>query len=119
MTATDNPDEREQFLTTLMCEALTAYESGHRDLARLVSDLESLISSLEDASDASWIGALRREWGELEIVHALALDEGRSALTSDEKRDVNQTVDELGLLLDRSGSMPGDHVDSSEQPRGN
>ena len=85
----------------LIHRSLTAYEGGQVDLARVVSDVESLIDSLEEVADASWVGALGHEWLDLEIVNAVGLDEGRSALTSTEQHDVDGAVARLRSLLDR------------------
>jgi len=61
---------RERFLVALINKAVTEYESGHTDLGQLVNDIESLIDSLEEGSDVSWVNALGHEWLSLaRIVH--------------------------------------------------
>ena len=91
---------RERFLVALINKAVTEYESGHTDLGQLVNDIESLIDSLEEGSDVSWVNALGHEWLSLEIVNALTLDEGRSELTQGEQNDVDRTIERLKPLLD-------------------
>jgi len=90
--------EREQFLVGLIAKALDAYERGV-GLARLVADVESGIDALFDVADSEWVEQLRSAWSGLEIVYALALDEGRSALTDEERGDVDETIAALRSLL--------------------
>jgi hypothetical protein len=47
------------------------------------------------------VNELRELWGALEIVYAVMLDEGRTSLTDDERRDVAETVSALRLRLKR------------------
>jgi hypothetical protein len=90
---------REQFLLGLITEALDAYERGEVDLARLVADVEHGVEALFDVADHDWVEKLRSAWSGLEIVYALALDEGRSTLSDEERRDIDETIAELRALL--------------------
>lgn len=101
MSAADVADERVRFLLGLLAQALSDYEAGRSDLARLVRDVESVIDSLAGVADAAWVGELRELWGALEIVYAVMLDEGRSALREDERREVLETVAALRALIAR------------------
>ncbi|MEA2354456.1 MAG: hypothetical protein QOD61_585 [Solirubrobacteraceae bacterium] len=91
--------EREQYLIGLLVKALDAYERGDGGLARLVVDVESGIEALFDVAEREWVEQLRSAWSGLEIVYALALDDGRSALTEEERGDVDETIAELRSLL--------------------
>jgi hypothetical protein len=91
--------EREQFLIGRIVHALDAHERGDASLARLVADIESGIEALFDVADSAWVEQLRSAWSGLEIVYALALDEGRSALTDEERGDIAETIAELRSLL--------------------
>ena len=91
--------EQEQFLIGLIVQALDAYARGDTSLARLVADVENAIDALFDVADSTWVEQLRSAWGGLEIVYALALDAGRSALTDEERADVGETIAELRSLL--------------------
>jgi hypothetical protein len=101
MMVADAAEERVRFLVGLLEQALSDYEAGRSDLARLVRDVESVVDSLAEVADAAWVGELRELWGALEIVYALMLDEGRASLTDDERRDVAGAVSALRLLLKR------------------
>jgi hypothetical protein len=96
---TDSTGERGQFLIGLIAKALDSYERGETGLARLVADVEGGIEALFDVADSAWVEQLRSTWSGLEIVYALALDEGRSALTDEERSDVDETIAELRSLL--------------------
>lgn len=90
--------ERAQFLVERIEMALDAYERGG-GLARLVRDVESGVEALFDVSDNAWVEQLRSAWSGLEIVYAMALDEGRSTLSDEERGDVTETIAELRSLL--------------------
>jgi hypothetical protein len=91
--------EQERFLIGRIVHALDAYERGDSSLARLVADVEIGIDALFDVADSTWVEQLRSTWGGLEIVYALALDDGRSALTDDERDDIGETIAALRALL--------------------
>ena len=99
MTESSSTREREQFLIGLLASALDSYERGDAGLARLVADVEGAIEALFDVADSAWVEQLRSAWSGLEIVYALALDEGRSTLTGEERGDVDETIAELRALL--------------------
>ena len=94
-------EERVRFLVGLMDQSLSDYEAGRSDLAQLVRDVESVVDSLAEVADPGWVGELRELWGPLEIVYAVMLDEDRTSLTDDERRDVAESVTALRRLLRR------------------
>lgn len=91
--------KRQRFLIELIVNALGAYESGDVNLARLIVEVESGIDALFDIADDNWIAQLRSAWSGLEIVYAMALDEGRSTLSDEERGEIAATVSELRSLL--------------------
>jgi hypothetical protein len=93
--------EQEQFLVGVMEKALVGYEEGRSDLGRLVRRVDSAIDELANVSDADWVAELRRSWGELEIIYALMLNQGRSNLNDEERRDVAGDVVALRALIAR------------------
>jgi hypothetical protein len=95
----ESADGREQFLVGLIAKALDAYEGGEVGLARLVADVERGVEALFDVADHDWVEELRSAWSGLEIVYALALDEGRSTLSDEERGDIDETIAELRSLL--------------------
>jgi hypothetical protein len=97
-------EERKQLLVGLIAEALDAYESGEVDLARLVADVERGVEALFDVADHDWVEELRSAWSGSEIVYALALDEGRSTLSDDERANIDKTITELRSLISRSSA---------------
>jgi hypothetical protein len=96
-----DPGEQERFLVGVIEKALAGYEEGRSNLGRLVRRVESAIDELAHVADADWVAALRRSWGELEIVYALMLNEGRSSLSDEERRDVAGAVVALRALIAR------------------
>jgi hypothetical protein len=97
----DTPEDRVRALVELLERVLADFDAGRSELSRLVRDVESVIDSLVTFADAGWVTELRGLWGELEIVYAVMLDEGRKVLTDDERRDVAETVTALRRLLQR------------------
>lgn len=93
--------EQEQFLVGLLEKALVRYEDGRSGLAQLVRGVGSAIDELANVSDADWVAELRRSWGELEIIYALMLNQGRSNLNDEERRDVAEAVVALRALIAR------------------
>lgn len=93
---TDEVDaERLRGLTGLAIEALEAYGGGLRALGPLVDSIKVALRSAEGFVSGSWFEAQTRLWGQLEIIRALALDEGRQQLRLDEESDARQIVASL------------------------
>ena len=96
---TDDIEKQIRSHTVGMERSLSGYGGGFPDLGRLVATLEAFVDSLEALTDARWVAQLRREWGQLEIVYALALDAGRSTLTDEEQQDIGLTIQNLRSLI--------------------
>lgn len=81
------------YLKRLSLDALDNYQQGLEDLDRLVADMKSIIESLQEIADPSWTKRLLKTWGDLEILYALVLAEGRTTLTEKEEVDVHTIVE--------------------------
>ena len=95
MTDVTSSYDRVAYLKQLAVDCLSRFTGGFLGLERLVGEIKSIIRSLDEVADPSWTGALRKQWGQLEIVYALALDEGRSSLTGAEEQDVQELAGKL------------------------
>lgn len=88
MTDSTEPSDQEDKLRQLGLLALASSKGGLDGLTVLLTKMKSVLSSLEAISTDAWIAEARRDWGELEILYALALEGGRVALTNQEESDV-------------------------------
>jgi hypothetical protein len=79
----------------LGADSLAAFTGGFLGLERLVGELKSVLRSLDGVADPAWLGAQIRRWGQLEILYALVLDDGRSELAEDEDADVQEIAENL------------------------
>jgi len=68
-------------------------------LSALISTMDFLISALQ-APTSTVIGLLRRFWGILEEVYAVALDEGQKTLSDNDERIIQKAICELDHLLE-------------------
>lgn len=91
--------ERVQGLVARISETLDSYLSGNLGLAVVIRDVESAIDALLDVADAYWVERLRSAWLGMEIIYAIALDEGRTVLTVEERHEVDEVVAELQSML--------------------
>jgi hypothetical protein len=92
MTEPFDADDREPHLRKLATTSLEAFHGSFGELDRVVSDMKSVIRSLEGLVDPVWLASLTKQWGQLEIIFAVALDEGRSALTPEEEAAAEAAV---------------------------
>lgn len=99
MTDSNEPSDQEDKLRQLGLLALASSKGGLDDLSALLMKMKSVLSSLEAISADAWIAEARRDWGKLEILYALALEDGRVALTHEEESDVVAIVN---VLTERS-----------------
>lgn len=77
-------------------------------LCRLISTLDFLIEALQDRETAT-LGHLRHSWGILEEVYAVALDEGRKALSANDGNLIQKALSELENELE-SQEAPADEL---------
>jgi hypothetical protein len=84
--------------------SLSSYSGGFAELERIDRQLKAIIRSLKDVADPAWTSLLHRQWGQLEIIYALVLHDGRSCLTEDEEIDVRKIV--AGLVAELQNELP-------------
>jgi|SRR5919109_4914834 hypothetical protein len=82
-----------------MREMVSSYRAGRLPLNRLVWELKSRISALQGVADTEWVEELRSAWLQLEYVNAFWIESGRTEMTEDEKREVDEGLDELLPML--------------------
>ncbi len=82
-----------------MRAAVGSYYAGRLPLDRLVWELKSRISALHAVADQEWVEELRSAWWQLESVNASWIESGRDELTEDERREVEEGLDELLPML--------------------
>jgi hypothetical protein len=87
--------EREEYLTGLAVQSLATFDGTFSDLERVVSDVDSILRSLAEVSDPRFIRLIFRQWGQLEILFAIALDEASRDLTEQEAADAREIVLQL------------------------
>jgi len=92
--------EQVGWLAGQMREVLDEYVAGNVEVPMLVDRLDTLISSLARFADGAWVEEMRVIWGQMEIPYAVSLDEGRSELTADERRSVDEAATALRAMLD-------------------
>ena len=78
---------------------VSSYRAGRLPLNRLVWELKSRISALQGVADTEWVEELRSAWLQLEYVNAFWIESGRTEMTEDEKREVDEGLDELLPML--------------------
>lgn len=97
-----------------MREALASFREAPSSigaLGALISTMDFLISALQ-APSSTVIGLLRRFWGILEEVYAVAQDEGHITLSDNDMRLIQKAISELEHLLE-----PCDAEDESDKER--
>lgn len=91
--------EQVRALVEGMREATDSYRAGRLPLDRLVWELKSRIAALQSVADQEWVEELRSAWWQLESVNAFWIESGRAELTEDERREVDEGLDELLPML--------------------
>lgn len=76
----------------IIIKKINAYKLGHIYLADLISDLEGLISILEDGD---WKAAFISHWGKLEIVYALALHNEKKQFDNKDQKNIDNSIEIL------------------------
>jgi hypothetical protein len=83
-----------------MRKAVGSYRAGALSLDRLVWELKSRIGALQPVADREWVEELRSAWWQLEYVNAFWIESGRSDLTDEERRNVDEALDAFVPMLD-------------------
>lgn len=87
--------ERIAYLKGLARRSLESYNGGLDQLAAVVTDIKSIIRSFEEVGAPCWTKQLVTQWGQLEILCALVLDEERCRLTHEEEKDARAMIEAL------------------------
>jgi len=82
----------------LMIDRINRYKKELIGLWGLIKDLEGLLNALENY-DENWKDEFQSNWIELDVIYAVALDEGISFEDSSVKNDAFQTVDILKEMI--------------------
>ncbi len=82
-----------------MLDQINDFRSKRIDLKHLINGLESLLCALEQA-DAGWKSEFQSNWGVLEEVYAVSLDQKRQ-LTKNDWRLLNTAVEDIKQLITR------------------
>jgi hypothetical protein len=72
-----------------------AFREGRLTIQGLSEDLRISIAALGQFADENWVEELRTLRNQIEYINALFVDSGRADLTDEERREVDQTLDEL------------------------
>jgi hypothetical protein len=86
-----------------MIDSINVFETQDSDLAKLISNLETLFESLEHVSE-EWRSAFLSKWGVLEEVYASALDEGINELGDEDTRLITEALDSIRDLISSNTS---------------
>jgi hypothetical protein len=91
--------EKERRLLELLYGTLDAYDARAIAFEALLGRVQNVIDELDGLAEPSRVARLRNAWGQLEILWAFALDEGRWTLTPEEQGEVRESVAEMRALL--------------------
>lgn len=97
------PDYRAAYQYATLLKAVDDYRSAH-NLPGLIHGIERCLSLLK-SEPADLLYGLEQDWGELEMIYALTVEEHWPNLTPQEEADVRATLDRLrALVTERIGS---------------
>jgi hypothetical protein len=82
-----------------MLYSLNAYEQSALSLSGLVSDLQSLLYSLQNTDDDR-LDAVQDEINKLEVIYAVALDRANKQLDEQDRHEIPKTVADLKNLVE-------------------
>src|SRR4051812_4964850 len=91
--------KREDLLVRLACDSISAFQRGDIGFERLVRDVGNVVDELDGLAESAWVGRLRRNWAELEILWSLALADDRATLTPEEEGDVERMLASLRTTM--------------------
>jgi hypothetical protein len=89
-----------------MLDAVGRYEGAEISLGKLVRDLEALLEALDCIPD-TWRESFVIAWGDLEQVHAVALDRGASNLNDQEIRLIGDALKAIRAMVQAALETPG------------
>jgi hypothetical protein len=82
-----------------MLTAAQAFEDGGLPIDKLSWELKSRIAALSHIANAEWVEHIRTMRNQIDLVNAVHLDSGLSALTPDERREVSEVLHDLRNAL--------------------
>ncbi len=91
--------EYDQRQYKLLKSRIVQFREGEIGLPRLISDLDALLCALQ-SPDEAWKSSFQKSWGLLEEVFATALDRGKQELGPEDRKLVDQAVDQMSKLLE-------------------
>ncbi|MFB7842330.1 hypothetical protein [Microbacterium sp. NPDC056052] len=89
-------------------DSLDHFDGDLAHLADMQARTRAALNALEIGHQTDNLRAARREWGQIEIIYALALDQERSILLVDDRDDMWQAVRVFRGLFD--GLLPHEGV---------
>src|SRR3989338_1481231 len=95
---TSTEEEYDQRQYRLMEQRILHYERGEITLNTLIFELEALLCVLH-MEDEEWKKSFRSAWWILEEVYAVALYEGKAALSSEDRELIKKSIDTLRQLV--------------------
>lgn len=98
-----------------MRERIEWFENQKIGLGSLIGDLGALLDCLE-ATDGEWKDRFRRQWWELELVYAVALDRKLERLPAQSQAIVDDAIRAMKSLLDERGDIPDDSLEDFGAP---
>jgi len=91
-------DEYNKRQLHLMNSEIMRFDNGSIDLRRLITSLEGLLGAL-DNFDANRKNALLRQWGVLEEVYAVTLDNRQTSVSRENELLVKGAISEITKLI--------------------
>ena len=82
-----------------MLRTSQAFEDGELPVDRLSSDLKGIIAALSHIADLEWVERIRTMRNQIELINAIYLNSGRSALTPIERQEVKESLSDLREAL--------------------
>lgn len=92
-------DDRVLALVEDMRKAIVRFEAGDLSIHQLSWDLKSRVTALEDVADRQWVEQLRTMRNDIEVINAVVIASGRSALTDTERREARDILEGLKVAL--------------------
>jgi hypothetical protein len=90
----------------LMLDRLTAFDRGAIPFGKLISDLDALLSALEN-KDEDWTNSFLKQWAILEDIYAYALDKNLKEPPDEDKDLIGKAINELRELIELARAYVG------------
>jgi hypothetical protein len=95
-----DPNDQVLALVEDMRKAVVRFEAGDLSIHRLSWDLKSRVAALDGIADLQWVEQLRTMRNEIELINAVSIESGRSALTDTERREACDILKGLKVALE-------------------